>query len=231
MLRMGRIIASASAAPIAVTALHFGQTSTDATVYNSTGTTTPAANSLVLAFLACSDDVSPTEEPTSVTGNGLTWAQVGTTSDNEGTFRSISAWRAMGASPTTSTMTFTFAATKSGCSWSQIQLTNVDTSGSNGSGAIVQTHNAQTSPDAATHTNTLSSAITGSNIAICAENINGTAAITPEAGWTELSDVGPTTPGTRTQVQWNNTGDTSSTWSWSGNASASSICIEVKAAP
>lgn len=103
----------------------------------STASISPAADNLILAWvytIAASTPNTPT-----ASGNGLTWQQVNTILDTSNGLRRITLFRAMGASPSSGAVTFDFAGqTQTGCTWSVIQYDDVNTGGTNGSAAIVQ---------------------------------------------------------------------------------------------
>jgi len=111
-----------------------------ATACNATAGTTfttasisPGADRLVLAWVAGRGTTlgSPT-----LSGNGLTWVEVTTlTFANNGR---MSLFRAMGASPTAGSVTITFPTSANRACWSIVEYAGVDTSGTNGSGAVVQ---------------------------------------------------------------------------------------------
>jgi hypothetical protein len=109
--------------------------STDLSSY-STASITPATNSLILAWVYSIAATAP-NTPTA-SGNGLTWVQVDSQLDSD-SLRRITLFRAMGASPTTGAVTFSFGGqTQTGCGWSLVSYSGIDTTGTNGSGAIVQ---------------------------------------------------------------------------------------------
>lgn len=125
----------AASAPVSASGLTTNGSNTDASSY-ATASITPSADKLILAWVYSIASAAP-NTPTA-SGNGLTWVQVATTSDNIGN-RRITLFRAMGASPSSGAVTFDFGGqTQIGCAWSVVEYDNVDTSGSNGSGAIVQ---------------------------------------------------------------------------------------------
>jgi hypothetical protein len=107
----------------------------------STASISPASNKPVLFWFMVknSSSTDPTD-PSSVVGNGLTWVQVDkivykTTGTSR---RTLFVYRSMGASPSSGAITVTFGETESGVIWGVDQFTGADTSGTNGSGAIVQ---------------------------------------------------------------------------------------------
>ena len=135
--------ASGSAADAAVSpdveinTLDSGKSESNTTVYT-TGTFQPAGNSLVLLAVASKSVSSGDNVVPTVTGNGLTWVEV----DNEipqANYTRLTVFRAMGSSPTSGQATITFSATQDSILWDIQEFANVDTSGTNGSGAIVQT--------------------------------------------------------------------------------------------
>lgn len=90
---------------------------------------TPGSNELCLLFIAQRNE---TLTP-SVSGNGLTWVEI-TSVDNSQGQNGISVWRAMGASPSTGSISVT---NTSGFDVAvACRFSGVDTSGTNGSGAI-----------------------------------------------------------------------------------------------
>lgn len=90
---------------------------------------TPAANELVLLFVAQRNEALVP----SVSGNGLTWVSVATVDGNQGQ-NGLAVFRAMGASPTTGSITVTNV---SGFDVAvACRFSGVDISGTNGSGAI-----------------------------------------------------------------------------------------------
>jgi hypothetical protein len=102
---------------------------------HTTASTTPAANTLQLLTVA-NGILSGTASTPTVSGNGLTWVQVATLLI--GTTRRLTLFRAMGASPSAGALTISYAGqSQLSAVWSLSQLANVDTSGTNGSGAVV----------------------------------------------------------------------------------------------
>lgn len=90
---------------------------------------TPGANELVVVYLAERDE----NLSSSISGNGLTWVQIADVNNTQGQ-NGCTAWRAMGASPTTGSITITNTsgfAVAVACRFS-----GVDTGGTNGSAAV-----------------------------------------------------------------------------------------------
>lgn len=133
---------------MAVTTNHLttGSSTTNASSYT-TASITPTANRLVM--LACLVSVGAQPTPTiTVSGNGLTWVQVDTTATAAA--RTVVAFRAMGAAPSAGVVTIN-GTSLTACLWSIVEFDGVDTSGTNGSGAIAQSFNS-----AGANTNNLS---------------------------------------------------------------------------
>jgi len=103
-------------------------------------TTTSVAYQNSLLYLATVSTVSATA-PTvsSIAGGGMTWVRVnGIASGNS----NCELWRGLVTSgATTGVLTFTLSANPTNCAWSIDEVSGMDTSGTNGSGAIVQSAN------------------------------------------------------------------------------------------
>ena len=97
-----------------------------------TASWTPAANDLILVWVACRSTVTVS----SVSGNGITFVQV--LSDTEGTQAqcTLSLWRGMSASPSAGQITATLSGTANAAVIVAHRITGADTGGTNGSGAI-----------------------------------------------------------------------------------------------
>src|SRR5712692_2445332 len=129
------LLLSPATAEAAVTATHLtsGQTSgTSAT----TASISPGANQLILAWVGLTGDPPSAGNPT-LTGNGLTWVQVGTISFSSRP-NGLYLFRAMGAAPTAGSVTINIGTSQDFIGWTITQFSGVDTSGTNGSGAVVQ---------------------------------------------------------------------------------------------
>jgi hypothetical protein len=122
------------------TSLTTGFSDTDATSWL-TASITPGANRLILAAVATQRTASATAAVT-ITGCGLSWVSVATTTYNTiATPRGrVTLLRAMGASPTTGQLTIATGATSHDCAlWDIAEFDGVDTGGTDGSAAVVQT--------------------------------------------------------------------------------------------
>lgn len=117
-----------------------GASTSDATFFD-TGSFTPNANELVIAMM-WSDQNSATATSAIVSGNGQTYTSIGSTLCDGNTVQ-LSAYRMLHASPSAGTVRFEFgtgssATTQQAFNYCITGWTGVDTSGTNGSGAIVQ---------------------------------------------------------------------------------------------
>lgn len=206
--------------PLIVSSLTITSTSVDATSYV-TNSITPTANALILLSVK-SRQASGVTVPT-VTGNGLTWVEEDTA--NPASNRKITVFRALGASPSAGQVTVDFGGnTQTQFICSIIEITGADTSGTNGSGAIVQNPTATTGSSTKS-TITLSAFASVNNMAVGFLGKGAGGAVTPGAGFTEVHDEA-VSDGGALQVQYKiNETDVSATFATSGWAA---IAFEVK---
>ncbi len=166
----------------------------------------------------------------SVTGNGLTWANINRQcfSSAGAPVHTVELWRTMGASPSTGTVDFGFGgSTQLNAAWAVIECTSPDTSGSNGSGAIVQSATNLVEPGTSL-TVTLGAFGDAGNATLGVFGLATNQAVTPGTGFTELAEE-QNSEGITLQVQWRNDNDTSVDASWS-SIDAGGVAIEIKAA-
>lgn len=150
----------------------------DATSYATTSIS-PGPNSLILAWVYSIATTAP-NTPTA-SGNGLTWVEVDSQLDSA-SLRRITLFRAMGT-PTPGAVTFDFSGqTQTGCAWSIAELTGVDTSGSNGSGAIVQSAKNASAGNATSLTVTLAAFGSADNFTLGGFGVPLNTASLPAAG-------------------------------------------------
>lgn len=192
-----------------------------------TASITPSADRLVVACVVQRRGADGTAAPT-LSGNSLTYVQIATIEFQAR--RRITCFRAMGASPTTGAITIDYsAATQKSSHWSVFEFDGVDTTGTNGSGAVVQS---ATNSGTATSSNVTLAAFgdATNNAAVGATGIDDVLAVTPETGYAEIHDVGAA--GLQTiETEWNTGEDLSVTASWTGTQIWGMIGIEVKVAP
>lgn len=193
-----------------------------------TASVSPASGAVVYAVFQAALAANPAA-PT-VTGNGLTYVQEETVVYHNDGDRRMTAFRAMGASPSAGAITASYGGTaQTSHLWSVIECTGVDPGGTNGSAATVQSVT-QTAAAATTLTNTLAALAAPSSVhlAFAGHAINNT--FSPDAQFLELSDnaVGTGTQGL--SAQWA-TNETDVTPTWPASANAGAISLEVKIAP
>ena len=215
--------------PITFQALGTNTTTTAATDYATLASCAPSSNSLILCVTVSS--LAAWARPTNISGCSVTWSNITSTNYN-GSAMGISIWRAMtNATPPAGTVTAKYAASQTGGGLYVCQFKNVDTSGSFGSGAIVQVVKGT---NATANCNVSLSALTGTANAVFAYfgNVDSNGSFgSPEAGWTTDLDEGYNTPATgqygthRLATTDNTVVVTSSAQQWAG------IAIEIKQKP
>ena len=227
------LLASQAHATISATNLTSGTSATDATSY-ATASITPTANRLVLLAVTShiAGGVSPVE-PTA-TGNGLTWVSISTNVTWNCNLRRMTLFRAMGDAPTTGAITISFGSeTQLFSTWSVVEFSNVDTSGTNGSGAIVQVVNHTWGTGFATaRTETISAFSVNGNAAYGYKQHGTNEVTTPGVGFTELNDDNLNDGGllSGNQTQWK-LSDNSIDWTWATSARSMAILAEIKVEP
>lgn len=199
-----------------------------------TASVSPSANRLLLlAVSAAPRDAGRTATPT-VSGCGLTWALVReheyVVAQGGAAYRYINVYRAMGTAPTSGTLTIDFVGEiQQNGNWSVDEFTGAETTGANGSGAIVQSATALGNV-VSSLTVTLSAFAHVDNAAYGVFSHTVAEATTPGSGFTELSDV--TSAGTAIghQTEWKATSDNTVDASWSTASRCGGVGIEIKAA-
>ena len=219
--------------PITAANLTANGVTTNASSYT-TASVTPGANTLIIVSVSNNIGTAPVTTPT-LSGNGLTYVQIDTLAWNTvaSPVTRTTMFRAMGASPSAGAITIDFGGTtQNGCIWAVNQFSGTDTSGTNGSGAVVQS-----ALSAAPDTNATSVTVTLASFGDAANNAayisaahSANEAATQETGWTELSDNGHATPNRSAASAWLLGEDTSPSYSWASNTGKGAIAIEVKAA-
>lgn len=208
-----------------------GTSTTDDTVYT-TASISPSAYDLILCHITLqrADSVAPST-PT-VTGNGITYAlidrvdyDIATTSRNT-TFL----FRGMSASPSSGAITITCGETTDQAIWAIDKVTGADTSGTNGSGAIVQSAtNVETTGSGNSLTVTLGAFSSTDNATYGAFADDGADNYTEGSGFTKLG-YAQITSDLISQTEWKSTNDTSVDISFNVNDLVGGIAIEIKKA-
>ena len=212
----------------AITAASLGtdQDETDASSYAIN--ITPSANKLILAMILTNQN-SSLNTPTA-SGNGLTWVEVATTTDGDSRNR-LTMFRAMGASPTSGLLTFDFAGnTQSREVISVVEFTGMDTTGTNGSGAVVQSAtNGATTGTSLTVTLSAFADATNATFGVLMVNDNPATTITEGTGFTEVNE-NKLNEIWAIHTEFKDTNDTTVDWTWTGGGFNQGIAVEIKAA-
>ncbi len=210
---------------IAATNLAAAYNGTDATSYT-TASVSPSGNALILVSIQTSG--SPVSGDPAVTGNGITYTKV-----NDRTQGGQHQWlyRGMAASPSAGAITIDFGAeTATSCAHSVNEFTGVDTSGTNGSGAIVQS--AVNSAASGTSLTVTLAAFgdTTNNVAFGQHAHAANEATTLGTGFAQLSETTGNAPNSSFQVEWLTGQDTSVDASWTTSIANVGIAAEIKMA-
>lgn len=217
---------------MAVTAANLtaSYSNTDATSY-ATASVAPGSNRLLLLAVESNTGDSSTPAAPTVTGNGLTWVQVASIAyDTGGTRRGrLTLFRAMGASPSSGAITIDFgAATQTVCVWSLDEFAGVDTGGTNGSAAVVQSNTASSAGTSSLSVTLASFADATNNAAYGAfSKQDNPSSFTAEGGYTTLSDTASTTPKSRLGVEWKVGEDTTVTATAGSTNQGGCVAVEI----
>lgn len=211
---------------ITVTHLVSNSDQTDLTSYT-TASHTVTANALILAAVSGSVASGTVNTPT-LTGHSGTWVAI----NSQGMLspeRKLFLFRTMVGSGSTGTVTLDWGAqTQERASWIIVEATGVDTSGTNGSGAIVQSVIGSITD--VTLTLTLAAFGSSDNRPFATyrytQNFNGT----PETGWTELADLNGTTLGHAAMCKSASDDLTASYTYAGGSGTQAGVAVEIKAA-
>lgn len=198
-----------------------------------TASVSPTGNRLILVTVHAyiSTGAAQPAQPT-VTGNGITYELVRAQDvDAAGTDRAtLFTFRGMAASPSAGAISIDFGAvTMTRCQWSVDQSdANVDTTGTNGSGAVVQTTGVTTASGATSGSVNYPVAMTAGNSGFSAWGHQVQEAKTPRASWTELADVTTVTLAS-VETQYIAGTDTAGSATWATGSRAGGLIVEVKA--
>jgi type II secretory pathway pseudopilin PulG len=227
--------------PIART-LTSGSDTTDRTVPNAQYTTasiSPTAARLILITVVArvtDAGVNLTATPPTVTGNGITYELV--RSSGENSKQELYVFRGMSNSPSSGSVTIDFPSesfsgspqTIRAVAWSIVEFGNVDTNGSNGSDAIVQSAMAQINAGTSL-TVSLAAFNDLTNMTFGAFSHNADEQTNPDttpAGYEELHDVSAgSTPAVTLETEWYARNDTSVSASWATSSNARGVAVEI----
>jgi hypothetical protein len=188
---------------IAFSNLTEGGSTTDGTTFVTGTNLSFLANQLYLAAIA-NNGPSTVAAATLTSEAGITWVQISTITFNTiaSATERVSIFRAMPTSNISSTITVTYGATETNCLWNIATATGTDTTGTNGSGAVVQSSNSR-SDGAVTYQTTLAAfgdAVNNACYFMCAQNSGDP--ITLKTGHVSLGNQNFSTPSTRLRSSW-----------------------------
>lgn len=203
-----------------------------------TASYTPTANALILLGINCRNSSSTEPTISSVSGNGLTWVSVGSVyyDNSSGSRKKLFLYRAMGSSPSAGAITVSFGQTNSHYTWVVDQVTGVDTGGTNGSGAVVQSAtNSEIGGNGGVLTVTLAAFASANNGTYGVFGDDSEQAATIGSGFTELGRMDSTSsePFIHGLIsEYKTTNDTSVDMTFAAvvGASTGGIAIEIKQA-
>lgn len=200
-----------------------------------TASWTPIANRLYLASVTTRTGITADPTIPTASGNGLTWVAIDSVvyDDSSSSRRRVTLFRAMGASPTTGALTFDEAGqAQTDAGWSIEEVTGMDTSGTNGSGAIVQSATAVDVIGRSTALVITLAAFGSANNSAYGVFGYTTAggAITIGSGFTQLADKVLGASSTRLTTEWRPTSDTTVDLTPDGVMQIGGIAVEIKAA-
>lgn len=203
----------------------------------STTSVSPTSDRLILLFVYLRNGSSTNPTVSSISGNSLTWVKVNsvTYDTTSSTRRSIEVWRALGTA-TSGAITITTTESETGAEWSVDEFSGIDTSGTNGSGAIVQSvTNTGTGTGVNSLTVTLAAFGSSNNGTYGAfGNDTGSDTTTAGTGFTKIGSIANSNANVNSSsaTEFRNDNDTSVdiTWSTSTSTDRGGIAIEIKAA-
>ena len=202
---------------VSATLLTAGGTGSATTTFT-TASITPSANKLIGVWVLTDNGT-----PNSISGCGLTWVR-----DVLDTgLVPVAFFRSLGASPSTGTLSISLGGNSTG-SWIIVEYDGVDTTGTNGSGAIVQTAHT-TGAGATSATISLASAITSGNATAAAIIKGGVSAFTAGSGYAILGSTSASGFAAHAH-EWAAAGTQNPGFTWTGSANWAGIAVEIKAA-
>jgi uncharacterized protein YjdB len=220
-------VVAQTAATIAQTLLTSGNNAANQKIYT-TASIAPAPNALITVAVLMrrsSGAVTPT-----VTGGGMTaWDLVGSADfDTQSSpTKRVMIFRALSATPGTGAITIKFASSASNVQWIVSQWDGVETGGTNGSGAIVQTGTAR-SDGATSLTDPLAAFASSNDVAYGVAGVakNGPT-VTPANGFTEIAEVS-SGENSALEAEWAANQQTVGA-SWGTSTKAGMLAVEIKA--
>lgn len=218
---------------VSVSNLTSGGSDTDATSYT-TASVSPSANTLQLLTVASTTRITTDPNQPTVTGNGLTWVAINTVvfDNTSSSRRRITTFRAMGSSPSSGTITIDFGGqTQTSGVWVLDELSGTDTSGTNGSGAVVQSAvNSEPVNFVTSLTMTLGAFSSSDNATYGVYGNGNTNTITAGSGFAMVAHNNSPADGLGAWTEFRADNDTSVNFTFSSDTELGGIAIEIKAA-
>jgi hypothetical protein len=209
--------------PVSCSLLTSGSSTTDATSI-ATAAVTPGANRPVFAAIVTTSSVANQRAPSTVTGAGLSLTQLADQAfTTVSTYRRLTVWEGVAASPTTEAVTFDFGAGGNLASWG---WAIVECAGGDPADPSLQTDIATVA--AGTTAPTALAALDSANsahVCIVGQSVNSATAVTPDAQFAELAESAFANGSGSIEVAWAND-ETGCDASW-GSADAAQLSIEV----
>lgn len=198
--------------------------------YN-TASISPAGNKLLLVWVNSIVSSGTPNDPT-ITGDGVTWVKIA--SVTTGTAK-VSLFRGMVSSPSSGALTIDFAAqSQLFAQWIVDQVDGIDTSGSNGANAVVQSATQIVTSGASSTGISATLAAFGStnNATYGGARKNGSNTLNPGSNFTQSGSIQDGATGHHSVTEFTGVNQTTVDFNWTSEAvTALEIAIEIKAAP
>lgn len=190
-----------------------------------TASVTPSSNKLILLWI---QSFGSANTPTAVSGNGITYTHVLSTNDYNGGFgaSALHLFRGLAASPSSGTISITGASGTQELTWTIEEIGSVDTGGTNGSAAVVQSAEQETGVDSTSLSVTLAAFADAGNGTVCGVHTYDSGNTRTQGSGFTLSHNGDSTNHPSTEYRTDN--DTTADWTFGSATMAGAIAVEVK---
>jgi hypothetical protein len=211
---------------ITPTLMTSGGDATDRSSGYTTASVTPVADELVVVLVGCAH-ASAAEVPSSVSGNGITYAAVPGTATQaflSAGLRRVSAFYGFHSSPSAGAITIDFATTHTGCVWGVVRFPGARRS-------VAPRQATANLASSTTVTGTLAALENAKNVHIYGllRSIAEASAPPASGGWTEIADQTVATPGQQLEIAWARN-DTTADPTWVTSGATGIVSIEIQAA-
>lgn len=194
-----------------------------------TASISPSANKLVIVMVA-SRLTSGTANIPTISGANMTWVEIGHQYDSTN-LRTLTLFRGLSASPGSGAITISFAGQgQQNVGWAISEFGNIDITGTNGSGAIIQFAGNTTTGTNSGLTVTLAAFSNVKNATYGAIRMSMSTAPAEGSGFSALSAVTGPGGGVFWESEWKNTNDTTVDWTWASSSQTPvGMAVEIKA--